>query len=118
MRSSRSWLGFRPQGELDRVKLIYTIPEHANPTGISLAPERREPLLDVVRRWSRTANRRILVLEDAAYHGLSLRRPGTEEPLEPGPGRRRRDGDPGPHVQQNLQSRSQDRLRRFTQRAR
>ncbi len=65
------------QGELDRVKLIYTIPEHANPTGISLAPERRRPLLDVVRRWSRTANRRILVLEDAAYHGLSF---GVQEP--------------------------------------
>ena len=26
------------EGQLERVKLIYTIPEHANPTGISLAP--------------------------------------------------------------------------------
>jgi 2-aminoadipate transaminase len=57
-------------GELDRVKLIYTIPEHANPTGISLAAERRKPLLDIARKWSR--EQRIFVLEDAAYRGLSF----------------------------------------------
>ena len=33
---------FESEGQLDRVKLIYTIPEHANPTGISLAAERRQ----------------------------------------------------------------------------
>jgi 2-aminoadipate transaminase len=65
------------QGQIERVKFIYTIPEHANPTGISLAAERRKPLLDLARRWSDTANRRIFVLEDAAYHGLSY---GVAEP--------------------------------------
>jgi 2-aminoadipate transaminase len=65
------------EGLLERVKLIYTIPEHANPTGISLAAERRKPLLDLARRWSDAANRRIFVLEDAAYHGLSY---GVAEP--------------------------------------
>jgi 2-aminoadipate transaminase len=64
-------------GQLDRVKLIYTIPEHANPTGISLAAERRRPLVELARRWSTRANRRIFVLEDAAYHGLSF---GVQEP--------------------------------------
>ena len=34
------------EGQLDRVKLIYTIPEHANPTGISLAAERRQSLVE------------------------------------------------------------------------
>ena len=63
------------QGELDRVKLIYTIPEHANPTGISLAAERRRPLVELARRWSKT--HRIFVLEDAAYRGLSF---GAGEP--------------------------------------
>ncbi|WP_237170763.1 PLP-dependent aminotransferase family protein [Paludisphaera borealis] len=62
-------------GQLDRVKLIYTIPEHANPTGISLAEDRRKPLLDLANRWSKIAGRRIFVLEDAAYHGLSYGRP-------------------------------------------
>ena len=56
------------EGELERVKLIYTIPEHANPTGISLAADRRRPLLELARRWSK--KHRIFVLEDAAYRGL------------------------------------------------
>src|SRR5262249_26178761 len=62
-------------GELERVKLIYTIPEHANPTGISLAAERRGPLVELVKRWSR--RQRIYLLEDAAYRGLSF---GATEP--------------------------------------
>jgi 2-aminoadipate transaminase len=62
-------------GELNRVKMIYTIPEHANPTGISLAAERRQPLLELARRWSK--KHRIFVLEDAAYRGLSF---GASEP--------------------------------------
>ncbi|MDG3002782.1 PLP-dependent aminotransferase family protein [Paludisphaera mucosa] len=61
----------RDEGLLEKVKLIYTIPEHANPTGISLADDRRKPLVDLVRRWSEKAGRRIYLLEDSAYHGLS-----------------------------------------------
>jgi 2-aminoadipate transaminase len=63
------------EGQLERVKLIYTIPEHANPTGISLAADRRGPLVELARRWSR--KHRIFVLEDAAYRGLSF---GEDEP--------------------------------------
>jgi 2-aminoadipate transaminase len=63
------------EGQLERVKLIYTIPEHANPTGISLAADRRGPLVELARRWSR--KHRIFVLEDAAYRGLSF---GSGEP--------------------------------------
>ena len=73
----RRLVQIRDDGQLDRVKLIYSIPEHANPTGISLAAERRKPLVDLARRWSDAANRRIFVLEDAAYHGLSY---GVQEP--------------------------------------
>jgi 2-aminoadipate transaminase len=62
-------------GELERVKLIYSIPEHANPTGISLATERRGELVDLVKRWSK--RHRIFLLEDAAYRGLSF---GATEP--------------------------------------
>jgi 2-aminoadipate transaminase len=63
------------EGQLERVKLIYTIPEHANPSGISLAADRRGPLVELARRWSR--DHRIFVLEDAAYRGLSF---GADEP--------------------------------------
>jgi 2-aminoadipate transaminase len=64
------------EGQLDRVKFIYTIPEHANPTGISLAASRRRPLVELARRWSK--NHRIFVLEDAAYRGLGFE--GSEPP--------------------------------------
>ena len=57
------------RGELDRVKLIYTISEHSNPSGISLAEDRRGPLVDLARRWSK--RQRIHILEDAAYRGLN-----------------------------------------------
>src|SRR5262249_41461192 len=57
-------------GELGRVKLIYTVSEHANPTGVSLAAERRRGLVELARRWSRS--QRIFVLEDAAYRGLTF----------------------------------------------
>jgi 2-aminoadipate transaminase len=67
--------GLEAEGQLERVKLIYTIPEHANPTGISLAADRRAPLVELARRWSR--KHRIFVLEDAAYRGLSF---GAGEP--------------------------------------
>jgi 2-aminoadipate transaminase len=63
------------EGQLERVKLIYSIPEHANPTGISLAADRRGPLVELAKRWSK--RQRIFVLEDAAYRGLSF---GAAEP--------------------------------------
>ena len=93
--------------------MIYTIPEHANPTGISLAAERRQPLLDLARRWSK--KHRIFVLEDAAYRGLSFG--ATEPPSLWSLDHEGRDGDPGPDLQQNLEPGAQDRLRNFTQRA-
>jgi 2-aminoadipate transaminase len=64
------------QGRLDRVKLIYTITEHSNPTGLSLAADRREPLLRAAEAWSK--NHRIFILEDAAYRGVTFE--GAEAP--------------------------------------
>jgi 2-aminoadipate transaminase len=57
------------RGELDRVKLIYTVSEHSNPTGLSLESERRGALVRISREWSRS--HRIYILEDAAYRGLT-----------------------------------------------
>lgn len=61
--------GLEARGELDRVKIIYTVTEHSNPSGISLAEDRRGPLVDLARRWSK--RQRIYILEDAAYRGLN-----------------------------------------------
>ncbi len=55
-------------GELDRVKLIYTIDYFQNPTGLTLSIARRRHLMDLVRRFSK--KQRIFVLEDAAYREL------------------------------------------------
>ncbi|MGE3818209.1 MAG: PLP-dependent aminotransferase family protein [Isosphaeraceae bacterium] len=59
----------KAEGSLPRVKLVYTVSEHSNPSGISLAADRRRPLLELVRRWS--TDHRIFILEDAAYRGLT-----------------------------------------------
>jgi 2-aminoadipate transaminase len=67
--------GLESRGELDRVKLIYTISEHSNPSGLSLAADRRGPLVDLARRFSK--RQRIFILEDSAYRGL------TYEGIEP-----------------------------------
>jgi 2-aminoadipate transaminase len=58
------------RGLLDRVKLIYTVSEHSNPTGLCLDADRRRALVEVAKAWSR--RRRIYVLEDAAYRGLTF----------------------------------------------
>jgi 2-aminoadipate transaminase len=54
-----------------RPKLLYTIPDHQNPAGVSLAAERRSALVDLGRRYG------FLVVEDVAYRELSF----AEEPL-------------------------------------
>ncbi|MGQ0634521.1 MAG: aminotransferase-like domain-containing protein [Planctomycetaceae bacterium] len=55
-------------GELSKVKLIYVVSYYDNPTGRSLSLERRSALVGLAQRWSK--QRRILVLEDAAYREL------------------------------------------------
>lgn len=49
-----------------RPKLLYVIPEHQNPTGLSLAVDRRAALVDVCRRHG------VLIVEDVAYRDLGF----------------------------------------------
>jgi 2-aminoadipate transaminase len=49
-----------------RPKLLYTIPEHQNPAGVSLAAERRGPLVQLARSHG------FLLLEDVAYRELGF----------------------------------------------
>ncbi len=56
------------EGELPKVKLIYTVDYYQNPTGLSLAADRRPKLVALAKRFSKT--HRILILEDAAYREL------------------------------------------------
>ena len=49
-----------------RPKLLYTIPDHQNPAGVSLAAQRRGALVELARRH------RFLVIEDVAYRELGF----------------------------------------------
>ena len=49
-----------------RPKLLYTIPDHQNPAGVSLAADRRSALVDLARHYG------FLVVEDVAYRELSF----------------------------------------------
>jgi 2-aminoadipate transaminase len=47
-------------------KLLYTIPDHQNPAGVSLSAERRRALVDLARRYG------FLIVEDVAYRELGF----------------------------------------------
>ena len=49
-----------------RPKLLYTIPDHQNPAGVSLPAERRAPLVELARRHG------FLIVEDVAYRELGF----------------------------------------------
>jgi 2-aminoadipate transaminase len=49
-----------------RPKLVYSIPDHQNPAGVSLAGERRESLVELARRHG------FLIVEDVAYRELGF----------------------------------------------
>jgi len=66
------------EGQLGKVKLIYTVSEHSNPSGISLGADRRGELVTLAKRWSDESGHRIFILEDSAYRGLTY--DGAEPP--------------------------------------
>src|SRR5262245_4850843 len=49
-----------------RPKLVYTIPDHQNPAGVSMSPERRALLVELARRHG------FVIVEDVAYRELSF----------------------------------------------
>jgi 2-aminoadipate transaminase len=58
------------EGRLGRVKMIYSVSEHSNPSGLSLAEERRGRLVQLAKQFS--VDHKIYVLDDAAYRGLAF----------------------------------------------
>jgi 2-aminoadipate transaminase len=49
-----------------RPKLVYTIPDHQNPAGVTLSAERRALLVELARRFG------FLIIEDVAYRELGF----------------------------------------------
>jgi 2-aminoadipate transaminase len=63
----------RARGELDRVKLLYLVTYHQNPTGVSTAGEKKAEVLRILGHYERAAGHPIYLLEDAAYRELRFR---------------------------------------------
>ena len=63
--------GLCAAGQLHRVKMLYVVSYHQNPTGITLTADRRQQLLDIVKHYSQKAGHRIVLVEDAAYRELT-----------------------------------------------
>lgn len=55
-------------GEIEKLALIYVCDYFQNPSGLTLSLPRRQQLLELVKRYSK--QRRIFILEDAAYREL------------------------------------------------
>ncbi len=58
-----------------RPKILYTIPDYQNPTGLSLGARRRTELVELARRY------RFLILEDVAYRELHFADEGAPPTL-------------------------------------
>ncbi|QDT62883.1 aminotransferase-like domain-containing protein [Calycomorphotria hydatis] len=63
-------------GQLDRVKLIYLVSNFENPSGISLATDRRQEIVEIAESWN--GPHQLYVLEDSAYR--ELRYEGDDPP--------------------------------------
>jgi 2-aminoadipate transaminase len=63
-------------GDLGRVKALYVVSYFDNPSTVTLAEERRGPIVELIKRWNRRGT--IRIIEDAAYR--ELRYEGTDIP--------------------------------------
>ncbi|MBT3278041.1 MAG: PLP-dependent aminotransferase family protein [Phycisphaerales bacterium] len=58
-------------GEIDRLKAIYLVTYHQNPSSITLAEERKPQILEIIEAHQPAVPHKILLMEDAAYRELS-----------------------------------------------
>jgi 2-aminoadipate transaminase len=63
----------RASGALPRVKLLYLITYHQNPTGLSTSGEKKAEVLRILRHYERAAGHPLYLVEDAAYRELRFR---------------------------------------------
>ncbi len=59
----------KAEGKLSKVKILYVVDYHQNPTGITLSEQRRPELLEIVKEYS--TEHKILLIEDSAYRELT-----------------------------------------------
>jgi 2-aminoadipate transaminase len=68
----------RKSGDLHRVKMLYLVSYHQNPTTITTSFKKKIAALELLRRYERAAGHPIYLLEDAAYRELQFA--GAEVP--------------------------------------
>lgn len=73
--------GLKRSGQLRRVKLLYLISYHQNPTGISTSFEKKAGALDLLRHYESAAGHPLYLLEDAAYRELRFEGNGAPSAL-------------------------------------
>ncbi len=71
----------RRAGRLDRVKLLYLVSYHQNPTGTTTSFAKKAAMLELLRHYERRAGHPIYLLEDAAYRELRFAGPDTTSAL-------------------------------------
>jgi 2-aminoadipate transaminase len=62
--------GLKRRGELKRVKALYLVSYHQNPTSITTSLEKKRVALEILRHYERVAGHPIYLIEDAAYREL------------------------------------------------
>lgn len=60
-------------GKLSRVKLLYLVTYHQNPTGITTSLSKKQAALALLKKYERAARHPIYLLEDAAYRELRFK---------------------------------------------
>ena len=68
----------KQSGELARLKALYLVSYHSNPTGITTSAAKKEAALKILRSYEKPAGHPIYLIEDAAYR--ELRFDGTDTP--------------------------------------
>jgi 2-aminoadipate transaminase len=79
----------RKSGEIARVKFLYLVSYHQNPTGATTTWTRKAEALRILRHYERAAGHPIYLVEDAAYRELRFHGPDVPSALQaPGAGDR------------------------------
>jgi len=63
----------RKEGSLSKLKALYLVTYHQNPTGYTTQLERKAAALKLLRRYEKAAGHPIYLLEDAAYRELRFK---------------------------------------------
>ena len=62
--------GLKQAGDLPRLKALYLVTYHQNPSGRTTTLERKQAALKLLKRYEKTAGHRLYLIEDAAYREL------------------------------------------------